>query len=200
MKKLLLFASLAMAAVAFTGPSSASATWTDQHVVVPNDINPQLHGEGNWFLTVGSGGIHCSQVTATLQLTGGTTTGHMVGFSTNVASCKSTGDLAGCTLTSSTPEGFPWTSHIGNTKLSVLGTKVSYVLHGLFCPQKTLTISPIGAMLLQPQDTAFQGQHTTISAFLAQAQVTVVGSEDMQGTAHALITLTPSSSHRFGWT
>jgi hypothetical protein len=209
MKNAMLVAALTMTALASVLPSSASATWTEDHQHGVAGTNPLLHGEGEWRWTTGLGNISCEQVTVTLQITYGQTTGSVAGFSTNLASCSTQGELFGCTFTSSTPEGLPWLTHIGmfNTHLEVRETKVSYVLHGFFCPHKSLSLSvPLGFVLyMQPRETEKQfASHETISSFLMGTlpnQLTAEGTKKHTlGTAEGVMTLTPSSSHKYGWT
>jgi hypothetical protein len=200
MKKLMLFASLAVAATAFAVPSTASAIWTHNHVHISAGTNPVLHGEGSFNYSTQTGGIECSQVTSTLQLTGGTTTAHITQFTATLANCKTTGGLAGCTITGLTTESFPWTGHISGTTINQTGVTIQTDFSGFLCPTKLqLHTTAQDQITLQPEETGLVGGHTTITGFNLSGPMQVT---ELGGTAtfSGKIALTSSSSHTYGFT
>jgi hypothetical protein len=202
MKKLMLFASLAMAASAFAVPSSASAVWTHNHAHLVG--NAVIHGEGTAAFTSEIGGIHCAQVTATVQLTGGTTTAHTTQFTPNEATCKTTGGLAGCTITQITVENLPWIAHIEGTVINQTTVTITNHLHGFLCPTTLqLHTTTQDIVTLQPDETNLVGGHTTITNLTIGGKVLLTGPNgESLGTAQASgnIIATPSSSHTYGFT
>lgn len=199
MRKLMLFASLAMAAAALAVPSSASAIWTHNHQHLA--ANAQLHGVGDFDYSAPAGGIECSEVTVTLQLTAGQTTAHIEQFAATLSNCKGTGGLAGCTITGLIPSGFPWTSHISGTVISATGVTVQTQFSGFLCPKALqLHTTAQDLLTLQPEDT-FQGLggHTLITGLNIGGSMVIT---ENGGTAgfHGTIGLTPSSSHTYGFT
>jgi hypothetical protein len=204
MRKLPLFASLAMTAAAFIGPSSASAIWTHNHVDTQQGENPVIHGEGTFAFTSQIGGIDCHQVTATVQLTGGTTTAHTTQFNPTLSTCTTTGSLAGCTITSITVENLPWVAHIEGTVINQTGFTITTHLHGFLCPttlQYHATTQDI--VTLQPDETGLIGGHTTITSLTIGGKMLLTGPNgESVGTAtpSGNITLTPTSSHTYGFT
>ena len=214
MKKLMLFASLAMAAAAFAVPSTASAIWTDNHKHILQGVNPQIHGIGTAAFTSAAGGIHCSEVTATVQLTGGQTTATTTQFTPTLSSCKTNGGLAQCTITSITVENTPWLAHIQGTVINQTNVTITNHLHGLFCPQKLqLHSTAQDLVIIQPEETDVKtpdgqvhsgtGKHTLITGLDIGGEVTLTGPNgECLGTATASGTIgaTPTSSHRYGFT
>jgi hypothetical protein len=80
----------ALALVAVAAPAAASANWTDNHVAIPSGTNPHILFEGSAKFSGGIGSINCtSGVTATVQLTGGTTDAHTKSFTVhNPGNCE----------------------------------------------------------------------------------------------------------------
>jgi hypothetical protein len=71
----------ALALVAIVSPAAAPANWTNNGLVIPSGINPDVLFEGSAEFSGGIGSVTCNKgVTATLQLTGGTTDGHVKVF------------------------------------------------------------------------------------------------------------------------
>jgi hypothetical protein len=200
MKKVMLLASLAMAAAAFAAPSTASAVWTHNHQDLPAANNPVIHGEGTVETTSQIGGTHCSQVTLTMQLTGGTTTEHIQQFTPNEATCKTTGALAGCTITSITTTGFPWTGHINGTTINQTGIVIQKHIHGFLCPSTLQYVTQATKQVtIQPDETGLVGGHTTITNLTIGGSLHIVetgGTATMSGN----IILTASSTHTYGFT
>lgn len=200
MRKLMLFASLAMAATALAVPSSASAIWTHNHSDIPTGTNPQIHSVGSLVYTAQVGGITCQDLTTTTQLTGGTTTLHVQQFTLNTASCKTTGGLSSCTLTALTADTLPYTGHVSATVIKLQNAKFQTKFTGLFCPPKlqfqTSTQHPL---ILQPKETGSVGGHATITGFTIGGQPLLIeasSTAQFQGTH----TLTASNTHTYGHT
>ena len=198
MRKLLLFASLALAAGAFAAPSGASASWTLNHNHL--QANAQIHGEGTWESISTIGGTHCTQVTMTMQLTGGTTTSHVTQFGPNEETCKTTGGLAQCKITSITVENLPWTGHINGTPITLTNVTIQHHLHGVLCPP-TLQYQTTQQhhMILQGEETSKTEGHATITALKIGGQLRIKETGHtaiMSGT----VSLTAPDSHKYGWT
>ena len=200
MRKLLVCASLALGVAAFAVPPSASAIWTDNHQHIPFGANPVVHTEGTWQWTSPLGGTHCQQVTMTMQLTGGTTTEHIQQFEPNLASCKTTGGLAQCTITSMTIENLPWTGHVSGTGITQTGVTIQKHLHGVLCPQ-TLQLQTTAQhhMTIHGEETGNTQGHTTINGLKISGALRIKETNQTL-TIAGTFTPTASQSHRFGWT
>lgn len=204
MRKMILCASLALAATAIAVPATASANWTHNHAHIPAGTNPTVHGEGNLAFASGIGGVSCTQVTLTAQLTGGTTTAHINELTPGVASCKGTGGLGSCTITSVTADGFPWIGHVTGT--AVTGTKgiITGKMSGLFCPPELiLETTSQHHLLIQPDETGTVGGHKTITSLTLGGQMTIrnpTNSITITGTPSGNVTATAPDSHTYGFT
>ena len=201
MKKLMLFASLAMAASAFAVPSTASAIWTQNHAHIQAGTNPQIHGEGTAAFTSPVGGVDCVQVTATAQLTGGSTTAQATQFNPTLESCKGTGGLAQCKITSITVENLPWTGHLNGTFITMTDVTIQNHFHGVLCPP-TLQLQSTQQhhAILQGEETGKTEGHATITGLKIAGQLRI---KETNQTAVASGTLTPTpatDSHKYGWT
>jgi hypothetical protein len=212
MKKLMICA--ALAAIAATAlPATALAVWTDNHSDIPANTNPQIHGEGTGFAFQSIvGGITCTTVTATIQLTGGQTTGHLNQYSVNnpQSQCHTEGGVIGhCTVTSIQAIGLPWTAHTSNkTGIRVTGVHYSKDLHGFLCPDVTLELVPTEQQQQQKpydyieitaEENSVVGPHATIDALIIEGTVTATplqGPFQVAGT----ITATAGQQDRYGWT
>ncbi|HYH54514.1 MAG TPA: hypothetical protein VD761_10325 [Solirubrobacterales bacterium] len=98
-KKMLIIASMALALVAIAAPASALANWTQSGVPLEEGENPHLSLAGPAAFTVPAGEFGVSAtLTATIQLTGGTTTAHIISLKAD--NCKGSGKLAGLNCTS----------------------------------------------------------------------------------------------------
>lgn len=196
MRKLALVAALAMA-TAVAIPSTASAIWTHtNHAHLLNGSNPQAHGEGTVSVTNGSYGVSCaSGVTATVQLTGGTTTGHVNQFTADKTKCGPTGANAACTLDGIDTEALPYVLHIANGDGQPTGVKVQITQSGLFCVDYTLSGNGV---TIEPIENGVVGKHTTIQAVKLSGQLSnsVGGSMTVSGQ----ITATAPSLNTFGYT
>ena len=79
LKKLTLLA-LAVTALAAFGASSASASWYHKGVALGNGQNVTIHLTGPIGFTSNAGNVHCTNATANIEATGGTTDGHVTAF------------------------------------------------------------------------------------------------------------------------
>lgn len=143
-KKIMLLGMI-VAAFGAIGASAASASWTmEGEEIAENEV---MHLTGTMgFTAPGVGGISCS-VTANLEMTAGTSTGHVTDFTVNAASCKGSGALAGCELESATTFSEPWTaSSASGTTVGINGfhLKNKYKANGK-CPVAETTIVDTGA-------------------------------------------------------
>jgi hypothetical protein len=202
MKKLTIIAALAMATAAFALPSTASAVWTENHQHIPAGVNPQIHTEGEFGYASPNGSIHCTQVTMTVQLTGGQTTGHVNQFTkiNPQVQCHTEGALGHCTVTATQPTNLPWLSHInGTTGVQVTGFHLHGDLHGFLCPDLTIHLNdPMDFVELTGEEPGKTGGHTTIQGTDVEGTVTVtpIGTVQITGT----FTPTAGNSARYGWT
>jgi hypothetical protein len=129
LKKMMLLASMALAAVAFAVPASASAhEWTHEGAGFAGNLEVGLNG----FAAFGGPGENFGCAThADATLEGGTTTGEITAFNINTAACAAEGNFVGCELESATAEGLPWTIHItAETKITITNA----VIHNHFKP------------------------------------------------------------------
>lgn len=200
MKKFMLFASLAMAAAAFAVPSSASAIWTNGGAHVGAGTNPQIHGEGTAQFVSPIGGVHCGQVTATMQLTGGTTGGHVQQYTPTLSSCKGTGALAGCTVNPFTIDKIPWKIDATLIHIQVTGPIITIHLGGFLCPQ-TLQLHTTAqhSVILQSVNTAGTGNRQAITALHLGGQ-TLITETNSTATLSGSFSATAADSHKYGWT
>lgn len=134
----MMMASLAWAVAAFAVPSLASADWTDNTVRVNSQANITFSGNKQFFSAIG--GVSCTEAHANATITPGTT-GHINSDTAVVASCKGTGGLAGCTVTSFTSFLLPWTAHTNGSAIEVTGLDVHITFHGGFCPYHEVALA-----------------------------------------------------------
>jgi hypothetical protein len=96
LRRTILLAAAALALVAVAAPAAASANWTDNHVALKAGENPHVLFEGSAKFTGGIGSVNCKTgVTATLQLTGGTTDAHAKSFTVDEPNKCEVGGLIG---------------------------------------------------------------------------------------------------------
>jgi Cu/Zn superoxide dismutase len=96
LRRTILLAAAALALVAVAAPAAASANWTDKHVALKAGENPHVLFEGSAKFTGGIGSVNCKTgVTATLQLTGGTTDAHAKSFTVHEPKSCEVGGLIG---------------------------------------------------------------------------------------------------------
>jgi hypothetical protein len=144
LKKITLLAMAIAAIAAFATPSVASADWTHEHAPLGPGQNPHVLLEGTWeFNSETLGGISCHETTMTMQLTGGTTTGHVKNFTAhNLATqCTVSGFLAAiCGENSLTSIGITGEFNVTITGASTLDVE-GIVLHTTFGECLSITLS-----------------------------------------------------------
>jgi hypothetical protein len=64
--------------VSTIGAQAASAEWYDEGVALQKGVNPTFASTATWAWTSSGGGVHCNTSVTHVQLTGGTTDGHVV--------------------------------------------------------------------------------------------------------------------------
>lgn len=192
MKKLTLLAVLAAASV-LALPTSASAIWTHNHNHLVG--NAQIHAVGNFGFNGPSGGIKCTEATLTMQLTGGTTTGNITQLNPNLLTCHTTGGIAHCKIDGVDVELLPYVVHITGTDIQPTNVKKQFTLSGFLCPD--LTISGNG-MTITAEENGVEQFHTTIQGLRIEGQCAASWGGNV--TATGTFTLTPSSSHTYGFT
>jgi len=109
LKKMLLLAGMALAAVAFAAPAAAqaSATWTTNHE--PISVDTYFHAHGEVEFGTAFGGYKCP-ATATGTLFAGTDEGEVETFNiVETAGCSGNGFLEGCKLEEHEVFGLPYT-------------------------------------------------------------------------------------------
>lgn len=132
-KKTIVLALAAIAVAAVTAPM-ASAVWTNDHLdTTPGQNDHVLFTGQAAFTSALIGGIEC-QTTATVEFTGGTTTGHIKQFEPDgvaTEKCVTSGPLAPCKVTSVQPTGLPWTVHSnGADTITIKTGEIHNVLEG----------------------------------------------------------------------
>jgi hypothetical protein len=144
LKKMTLLAMAVGAIAAFAAPSVASADWTHNTVPLGPGQNPHVLLEGTTeFNSETLGGVSCHESTATLQATGGTTTGHVKSFSAHNlgTQCTVSGFIAAIcgenSLTNITLTGEPKVTITSAKDLEVEGI----VLHNSFGECLSITLS-----------------------------------------------------------
>lgn len=130
---------------ALTVPTAASADWSAGTSNV--EVGVTVPWVGSIGFTSGIGGMSCTAVDSEWYLEPGTT-GQVTSFQVTVPSCKATSGIVGCTITTATPTGMPWTMHTSGTAVEITGVEIDYTFHGAFCPYHeirsagTLTATP----------------------------------------------------------
>jgi hypothetical protein len=93
LKKMILLAMAVMAIAAVAAPA-ASATWTHEGVAIGANAEEGFHGTFEYSSEELGGGVHCSEATAFIEMTAGTTDGHVELFVDNPGSCTVSGAIA----------------------------------------------------------------------------------------------------------
>ena len=120
LKKMMLLAVMAVAAVAFAVPAVASATeWTHEGKGLEENASVTFTGTAQF--NTGTAGIHCTTVHVKATLEPGST-GKITSF--EGTHCTGIGGLAGATATT-TPTGLPWTIHANaNGSITITGVHI----------------------------------------------------------------------------
>lgn len=185
-KKMMLLASMALAAVAFAVPASASAfEWTDEGAPVEGEAPTTASG----FLSFGNPAPGQNKfgcvvdVGITAEEAGA---GKLTEFSPTTSTCKGEGPaFAKCSLKEDSITGLPATVTItGTNTLTINGTLVLHnVYSGPECPveKSTLTVSDATITLENSNLTkmtlsGFGEAHTTVGGVTTSATVALFGS------------------------
>lgn len=177
LKKLMLLATAAMAVFAF-GAQGASANWFHGSSALKAGENPHINTTGSLSFTSPNGGTSCNTVDSTIELIGGSTTGHIRSFEvTNIGACEISGALVfltggTTTLKSATLTGSgAWTPTIhqiiksGKHHLSVTGL----TLHIAYANGFKLTLESAAAPLTAALSNAGGGQTGAIQTLTVTA-------------------------------
>lgn len=146
-RKTTIFAALVTAAVALAIPTAAAADWTDSKVKITKPVSIAFVGGISW--TSATGGISCGEAKMELTLEPGTK-GKVDAYAPVVASCKGTGGLGGCTVTSAVTSFLPWGVHTTGTTIEITTSRIVTTLHGGFCPFHELEVA--GAITATPDN------------------------------------------------
>jgi len=144
LKKMTLLAGMALAAIAFAVPASASALeWTDNGAAFTGTASDTLSG----FIAFGEpGGTEFGCVAEVgISATGGSANGSVTSFTPNTAECAGTGPFSGCELESDSTTGLPAAVSIVETSKLTM-SNASIVIHNVYKPgclieKVTLTVS-----------------------------------------------------------
>jgi hypothetical protein len=147
-KKMLLLASMALAAVAFSVPASASAQeWTHSGASFTGHKTDTLTGKISFGNPAPGQNKFGCVAHAGLTVFGGTTTGEIENFLPTTSTCTGEGIFSGCQLISDETTGLPHLVHTLNTdELTV--EEANIVIHNTYdaaCPveRTTLTVEDV---------------------------------------------------------
>jgi hypothetical protein len=128
-KKLLLVGAIAAVTVLAVPAMALAAVWKDEGTNIESFVEIGLTG-GELFETTSGNGMNCG-LKATLTTEGGST-GKITTL--DVTECPhGFGTFSGCSVTSTTAMGLPWTVDVNATDLTVTGWHVKRVF-GAGCP------------------------------------------------------------------
>ncbi|HWM63898.1 MAG TPA: hypothetical protein VNP96_07920 [Solirubrobacterales bacterium] len=133
-KRIILVASMAFAAIAVAGPASASALEWTKHSA-PLEANEKIGLTGTLELVIPTGAMDC-EVHAEAKLTANTSTGEVEKIEITTNTCKGTGSLTNCQVVNDTVAALPWTMHI-TAALEITITDMTITLNnkaGTGCP------------------------------------------------------------------
>jgi hypothetical protein len=191
-KKMLLVASMALAAIAFAAPASASALeWTDEGEPYAGEASDTLSGKlsfGN--PAAGQSKFGCT-VHAGVSGEGGSSTGTLTSFNVTTSTCAGEGAFATCKLKEDSTTGLPAVVHItGTNTLTITGPIVIHNHYeGCGITKSTLTISDATLTLTNSAFTV----PAVLSGLLESHTTDVLGNETTQ-TVAAFGSLTGSST------
>jgi hypothetical protein len=137
-------------------PANAlGSNWKDKGVELKETRNMTL--SGSWSFSGSVGGVSCSSVSSTFWFEPGFT-GWIGEFSPSLSSCKGSGGLSGCTVSSLTVEHLPWDFEDVSTFIRVDGIAESVRLTakftGFFCPSSVvLSSTSIRRPIFTPDNT-----------------------------------------------
>ena len=122
-RKIVVLASLAVAAAVFAVTAGASASvWLHEGEPLEEHVEIGLSG-GQVFEVPGSGVLLCP-VHATLTTEGGST-GQITEWEVASEGCLASGQFAGCEATASEAQGLPWAVDVDSASLTITGSDIS---------------------------------------------------------------------------
>jgi hypothetical protein len=146
-KKMLLLASMALAVVAVAAPASALGNWTHEGEPLAANANVTFSGPANFESKTAEGGAHAN-LSATILLEAGTTTGKVT--SVSATNCTGTIKLNGitCTSTFETAAGKPvsstdpWIVHCNPSTgvITITNIKITNHYYSPLDPSHTTTL------------------------------------------------------------
>jgi hypothetical protein len=150
-KKMMMLAGVALAAIAFAVPASASAEWTDDGASFSGSVTDVLTGKISFGNPAAGQTKFGCQAEADFDVFGGTTTGELTSFVPNTATCEGEGAFAECQLESdSTTIPADTTLHLVGAEKITLTTPLGepIVIHNVYkspCPieKTTLTVEDL---------------------------------------------------------
>ena len=186
-KKMLLVASMALAAVAFAAPGMASAAeWTHEGEPLAEEVTVQFEGTAKFEDQEGNG-VECTDAYADVDLEPGST-GKVTSFGpTNVSNCHVLGSLGSvCSLEEVTSLALPWEVDVNAANFTITGVHIiNHMSGGFFCEvaigsAKEITLS--GNVTATPDNTAAISSITLSGSLSSSLGGSVVVSGTMQGT------------------
>lgn len=180
-KKMLLLASMALAAIAFAAPATASAEWTHEGEPIGDKANISLSGTVG-FAGAGGAAFECV-VHSSVTLEPGTT-GTVKSFQITTNTCKGTGPLENCVLANDTVIGLPWVVHTNGTAMTITDVTITnhYVDNTPACPVHT-TVLHFASATATPDSTS------------AMSSVTVSGTATSGAVAFGSFAVTPAGTY-----
>lgn len=180
-KKIVLLASMVLAAIAFAGPAPASAEWTHEGEPLEGNVNISFTGNVGFF---GAGGaaIECEVHAAGILEPG--TTGTITSFAPTTNSCKGTGVFAGCVVESDTAIGLPWVMHTDTSKITITDVTTTYhfVADTPNCPIHTMVLH-------------FSALHATPNNITAMGSVAISGTATSGAVTAGTLAITPAGTY-----
>jgi hypothetical protein len=190
LKKTMLMASMAVAAIAFALPAVASANWTHNTNAIASPINLSFSGTASFVGELG--GVSCSESTATAEATVGTKA-HVKSFGADnpTTKCKASGGLAFCTVQTVEATGLPWEAHTNTSAITVTTVHIDNTFSGAFCPYHIITL--YGDVAVTP-DNPHKAKTGTISGTL-KAYNGTSNAFIQNVTASGTLNVTPSETY-----
>ncbi|HEX5763707.1 MAG TPA: hypothetical protein VFY04_11385 [Solirubrobacterales bacterium] len=173
-KKMLLLASMALAAIAAAAPAAqAQGEWTHEGEPITESKEVTFAGTVQFTVVGSSTGVHCKNSHAVAHfLPGGK--GEVTTFEGK--ECRGTGFLVGCTTVHPKSEGLPWPI-TANTNQTGTISEVNIVntMTGSFCPVSSTTLT--GNVIVTPDNP-----EETSSVTLSGTVMTSQGEAEVAGT------------------
>jgi len=198
LKKILLLSSMALAAIAFAVPATASATnltWTDDHVHIAGDDEFTQGFEGPLSFDTPFGSFGCEEVTVAVVAT--STGATIEEFKPTTNTCTGTGAFVNCELTNDT-FNTPWQVSTTTTDLVVTKTGGDIEIHNFYgekngqpCGVGSTTSSLFGSIAIVPE---LDGEGTIKALEIGEEQ------KDTTGNITATGFVTPENGPTLGLT